>query len=94
MAATPSTIEHFKGESSHGPVTLFIDDRGEMVLVCERDGQAWKLPTNAEVIKESADRRENDDDEGLLLAKEEGDRSFMAMRDDHLALARRLFSTP
>lgn len=55
MPAKPSSIEHFNGENSHGPVTLFIADNGEMVLVCERDKQAWRLPTAAEAIKESVD---------------------------------------
>lgn len=50
MAAKKFAIEHFDGSSSHGPVTLFVSDDGEMVLVCEQEGDAWRLSGTAERI--------------------------------------------
>lgn len=86
MTQEDTSIEHVAdGKKPHGPVTLFISDAGEMILVCERDKQVWRLKHNAEPVEGAR--------EDLDLADDVAPRSRSLQRIDSRALAMRAFKT-
>ena len=46
-------IEHFDGETAHGPVTIYISDEGQLVFVCSQDDQTWQMAGATPVLSES-----------------------------------------
>ncbi len=86
MSQPDTSIEHVGDGKPHGPVTLFISDEGEIILVCERDNQVWRLPHHAEPVPGAR--------EDLDLADDVTPRSRSLQRIDSRALAMRALRNP
>lgn len=50
----PVDIHHWTNGEAHGPVRMFVSDKGQVVLVCDVDRMAWELP-NGNVRSQSKD---------------------------------------